>query len=271
MTELQKKELEILDAFIDVCSRLELKWFMVCGSALGAVKYGGFIPWDDDIDIGLFRDDYEIFVKEAGKYLPSHLFLQNYHTEPQYPSVYSKLRHLGTAFIEKNSENLDINHGVFIDIFPLDGYPDDEKAQKKLERKKLICRIKQIASFEGEYSFKMRVLRRVMRFFGVHKRAGKNSEQFEKIISAHPVQGSRIICNHGNWQGKLEYSPVEHYGNGATKAFEGRTVLVPERFDEYFTQKYGNWQSDLPAEKQKSHHLCSVIDVNRSYLDYVKK
>ncbi len=271
MTELQKKELEIFDAFIDVCARLELKWFLVCGSALGAAKYGGFIPWDDDIDVGLFRDDYEIFVREAGKYLPDYLFLQNYHTEPQFPSVYTKLRHSGTAFIEKSSKNLDINHGLFIDIFPLDGYPKDEKAQKKLENKKRICKIKQIASFEGDYSFKARALRTVMRLFGVHKRAEKNSEKLEKIISAYSAQDSEIICNHGNWQGKLDYSPREHYGRGAVKFFEGREVLIPEKFNEYLTQKYGDWQSDLPAEKKKSHHLCTVIDVNRTYLDYVKK
>ena len=62
MNQLQQKELEILKVFIDVCKQLDLKYYLVCGSALGAVKYQGFIPWDDDVDVGLFREDYEIFI-----------------------------------------------------------------------------------------------------------------------------------------------------------------------------------------------------------------
>ena len=60
MTPLQKTELDILKAFVDVCNKLEIRYFLVCGTALGAVKYGGFIPWDDDVDVGLYREDYEL-------------------------------------------------------------------------------------------------------------------------------------------------------------------------------------------------------------------
>ena len=74
MNELQKKELEILKIFIEICEKLDIRYYLVCGSALGAVKYNGFIPWDDDIDVGLFREDYEIFCEKASSMLPAGIF-----------------------------------------------------------------------------------------------------------------------------------------------------------------------------------------------------
>ncbi len=78
MTELQTVELELLRQFLAVCEREGLTYYMVCGSALGAVKYGGFIPWDDDIDVALPRADYERFCRVAPGLLPDWCFLQNY-------------------------------------------------------------------------------------------------------------------------------------------------------------------------------------------------
>ena len=78
MTELQKTELKILKTVIDICDRLGIGYFLVCGSALGAAKYQGFIPWDDDVDLGMYREDYEKFCEIAPALLPSYYFLQNY-------------------------------------------------------------------------------------------------------------------------------------------------------------------------------------------------
>lgn len=74
MTELQETELELLKQFLLVCEQFKLTYYLVCGSALGAVKYGGFIPWDDDIDVALPRKDYEVFCREAPKMLPEWCF-----------------------------------------------------------------------------------------------------------------------------------------------------------------------------------------------------
>ena len=102
----------------------------------GAVKYGGFVPWDDDVDVALFRDDYERFCKEAPALLPKQFFLQNFQSDPTFPAIYSKLRNSETTCIEESVAALPINHGISIDIFPLDGYPTDKKEQERLERKK---------------------------------------------------------------------------------------------------------------------------------------
>ena len=114
MTELQKRQFELLKAVDDICNRLKIKYFLVCGSALGAVKYGGFIPWDDDIDIALFREDYEKFISKAPNLLREGLFLQNWHSEKYYLQVFSKLRDSNSTYIESSVSRFPINHGVFI-------------------------------------------------------------------------------------------------------------------------------------------------------------
>ena len=78
MNDLQKVEFELLKVFIETCEKLNLNYFLVCGSALGAVRHGGFIPWDDDMDVGMYREDYNKFMELAPALLPEGLFLQNY-------------------------------------------------------------------------------------------------------------------------------------------------------------------------------------------------
>ena len=100
MTELQKKEFEMLCLVVDICNQLDLEYYLVCGSALGAVKYNGFIPWDDDVDVALPRKDYELFLSKASSMLPSWCFIQNYRTDPKFPLLGTKLRNSKTTFIE---------------------------------------------------------------------------------------------------------------------------------------------------------------------------
>jgi len=268
MNELQQKEFDILKCFIEICEKLGLNYYLVCGTALGAVKYKGFIPWDDDIDVALPREDYTIFCEKAGALLPEGLFLQTFKTDPKYPAIFAKIRNSNTTFFEKTIANLNINHGVYIDVFPLDGYPRDKKSAKKLERKKQLYKLMLSSTFESECSFKVRILRKSFRILGVHRRTAKILAKYEKMISAYPINTSKLICNHGNWQGSLEYAPKEQYGNGACKSFEGLDVRVPEKYDEYLTQKYGDWRADIPVEEQVGHHLYSLLDLEKSYTEY---
>ena len=123
---IKKIELDMLCAFIEICNRLSIRYYLLGGTMLGAVRHHGFIPWDDDIDVGIFRDDYELFISKAQSYLPNYYFLQNIYTDPECMINFTKIRDSRTTFIETSTKSKKMNHGVYIDIFPLDFYPDDE-------------------------------------------------------------------------------------------------------------------------------------------------
>ena len=119
---LKKKELEILKNFISCCEKMNLTYYIAFGTLLGAIRHKGFIPWDDDVDVCMPREDYDRFIREGGKYLPENYFIQTMESDPKYALNFAKLRDSNTTLFEKHVIDVDINHGVFIDIFPLDGY-----------------------------------------------------------------------------------------------------------------------------------------------------
>ncbi len=270
MNELQKIELDLFQCFAQTCEKLDIPYFLVCGSALGAARHEGFIPWDDDFDVGMYREDYNKFMELAPALLPEGMFLQNYKSDPQFPYVFAKLRNSNTTFLQTVLADLDINHGVYIDIFPLDGYPQDPKEQKKLARKKksfkrqLNCALKMPTNL----SLKGKVLIAFYKMLGCHKRTAKILEKYEACISQYSVADAERICNHGTWYGEKDYILKEYYGKGTDGVYEGLTVRVPEKTDEYLTSLYGDWRTPPPPEKQKPSHDCDICDVHKPYTAY---
>jgi lipopolysaccharide cholinephosphotransferase len=110
MNELQKVELDLFIHFKEICKQLNLTYFMVSGSALGAVRHGGFIPWDDDLDICMIREDYEKFLDIAKEELPKDLFLQTRETDPYYDylALPCKIRDTKSLIIENGTEKKNI-------------------------------------------------------------------------------------------------------------------------------------------------------------------
>lgn len=256
MNTVQKRSFELLCTFTEICEKLGLEYFLVCGSALGAIKYGGFIPWDDDVDVAMKRDDYERFCREAPKFLPEHMVLQNMHSNEAFPLLMTKLVNIDTALIEKNFLQLPIHHGIFLDIFPLDGYPEGKMRQEWFEIKKWTYNKLRCVAYLFGY-----------RVFGLNR----IMVRYERMLKKYKCGSAGLICNYANWQGKLDYSPVEEYGNGTWSTFEGLTVWIPENYDSYFTRKYGDWRQELPEEKQVSHHDFLVCDPSCSYRHYLTK
>ena len=271
MNDLQKTELELLKQFVSLCDRLGLRYYLVCGTALGAAKYAGFIPWDDDVDVGMPRGDYERFLKEAPALLPEHLFLQNYRTDPVFPHIFSKLRDSRTTYIETGMAHLNMHHGVFIDIFPLDGYPRERKAQRLFDLRKKLYSWMQLCVLPENPKRRVRIRNWVFRRLGFHKRTAKTLASMDRLFCGWLPEESAIWCNHGNWQGRLEYAPREQYGDGIWAEFEGLRVRIPQDYDAYLTQKYGDWRADLPEEEKYGHHFYSVCDLNRPYSEYITK
>lgn len=265
MNDLQVKEFELLKCFIEICEKLNLKYYLLNGSALGAIRHNGFIPWDDDVDVGLMREDYEAFLDKAPSFLPGYFFLQNYKTDPCFPAIYSKLRNSDTTFVEKSYSKLNINHGIYIDIFPLDGYPQNKMTQFFFEIKKKSYKRKLACAFDVSRGIKSKIPYVINIALGYQKKTNITAQKYEKMLMKYSAEDENIIANHGNWQGKLEYCDKSQYGNGFKTSFEGLSVTVPEKYDEYLTQKYGDYM-ELPAENERiGHHYYSVLDVNKPY------
>lgn len=278
MTELQKTEFAMLTEFVRICDTLGLTYYLVCGSALGAAKYGGFIPWDDDIDVALPRKDYEIFLEKAPDMLPAWYFLQNHRTDKQFHQVGSKLRDSRTTYVEQMTENLDIHHGVYIDVFPLDGQWADEKEQRRYRKMK--------KQFEGKrrvhlaynrfsrstlFMWRTNAYYLCNRLFGAFSDTSSCIAQYDRLIASYPLERSERWCNYANSASETEYAPREQYGDGVMMSFEGLQVRIPERYDAYLTQKYGDWRADLPEDQKKGHHYYVVCDLHTPYKEYMKE
>ena len=271
MTDLQKCSFELLRIFVGICEKWDIPYFLVCGSALGAVKYGGFIPWDDDVDVGLLRRDYDRFLEVAAQELPQWCFLQNYKTEKNATYTYSKLRNSNTTFIEQNVASMEMNHGVYLDIFPLDGYPQGRLEAEVFELKRRLNGWVRYSVCGDSQNPKVRRRNKILRRLGVQNRAYQSHVYIDKLYASYPPEQSKLWCNFGNWQGKLEYAPKWHYGQGTYATFEGLRVRIPENYDAYLTQKYGDWRNDPPPDAQKTHHLSTIIDTERPYTFYLNR
>lgn len=269
MNELQKKEFELLKIFVDICEKLDLKYYLVCGSALGAVKYGGFIPWDDDVDVAMPRKDYETFLDRAPEFLPPYFFIQNYRTDPEFPKVFTKLRDSRTTYIEFDYRNLNINHGVFIDIFSLDGYPVDGFERWLFEfRKKWYMRLTS-CSLDSEASARSNKFRRLLRCLGFHKRTASLLNSYENMIINHSHdEECTVFCNYGNFRGEMRKTPKNVYGDGTPAVFEGLDVYVPDDSHTYLSDLYGDYNLDLPEDEKKGHHGYAVLDLEIPYTEY---
>ena len=268
MNKLQQIEFEMLKEFIRICTELNLTYYLVCGSALGAAKYGGFVPWDDDMDVALPREHYNIFCENAQAMLPKHLFLQNSTTDKYFPLIFSKIRNSNTTYVEKPYVCTDINQGVYIDVFPLDGYPKEIKEQKKLEKEKRRYAFMRLCCIKVPLTWKTRLLVSVEKMFGAHKHPSKFVKRLNKYIAKYNTGDSDLWCNHGNWQGKLEYANCAQYGHGKIAVFEGMRVRIPQKIDEYLSQKYGDWLSDIPDDEKVGHHYYEIIDLEKPYTEY---
>ncbi len=271
MNELQKIEFDLFRCFAGICEELNLNYFLVCGSALGAARHGGVIPWDDDFDVGMYREDYNKFMENAPTLLPEGIFLQNYKSDPQFPYVFAKLRNSNTTFIQTVLSDKDINHGVYIDIFPLDGYPLNPFEQKKLSKKKkqYLRQCNCALHMPSNLSLKGRVSLFYFKMMGYHKHTAKTLSKYEALISSYSVDEAEIICNHGTWYGERDYISKEYYGTGRDALYEGLTVRVPEKIDEYLTSLYGDWHTPPPPEKQKGTHDCILCDTQKPYTEYM--
>lgn len=262
LKELKTVELELLRTFMDVCRRLGLRYYVLGGTMLGAVRHGGFIPWDDDIDVGMLRQDYEILLSKGQALLPEGLFLQSFVTDPEYPANFAKLRNSRTTFVEAGLKNRKINHGVYIDIFPLDFYPD--KGQRCFSIRKDLLSLRISTTFAvGGMKTSTKLVRLASRLlYPTVKGALQKRERLFKSVT----QGAKIANHCGAWD-KKEIVPAHWYGEGVTMAFEDLQVTVPTHYHNWLTQVYGDYMQLPPEDKRVPHHYVEAFDLTKAYTE----
>lgn len=277
MKQVWAVELDLLNQLLEVCKKHNIKIFASGGTMLGAVRHKGFIPWDDDIDMMMFRADYEKLCLVAPQEFKSPYFFQTEQTEPGSLRGHAQLRNSDTTGILKSEFlwKFKFNQGIFIDIFPLDSVPDDDKKFEKTARK-IKC-LKKMALYYGMFTSRYtkqspnpfwQLIKDFLHILCKPKDS-KNPfyEKFEKLcVAGNSNQQTKMVStlsldatakNHRKYRSDFE-ELVE-------MPFEFITIPVAKNYDHVLTQRYGNWEK---MEKQQNCHGETFFDVNTSYKVY---
>ena len=274
--ELRKFQLTLLELIREVdrvCRKNGIEYSLDGGTLLGAVRHGGFIPWDDDADIVFFRPEYRKFFKACKKDLNTdRFFLQDYRTDPEYPWGYAKLRLKGTEFIQPGQEHLKFHKGIYIDIFIYDQVPDNY-----LMRRLHCATCYAVRKCQYSAVGKLHAGSPFMRWW--YKQLDKISKDllFATLnFMASKTNGEKITRDKS--RGRKRISPstkrtelVRHmtypYQRREAKyglprvafdgymdyEFEGENFRIIENYDAYMSVLYGDYMQMPPAEKQVGH------------------
>lgn len=269
-----KTELDMVKLFCDICEKHGLRYMASGGTLLGAIRHGGFIPWDDDIDLMMPRADYERFLSVAPGELPPHYALICNRTEKKYPNGHAQIRDdrttclTGRAFDDLRAGK---NCGVFIDVFPYDDVPDEPAARKKIERK--IRFIKRMCEYRIFRSDSTNVLKRFVKgaVSGVYFLFRSLEGEIERIhrLSARLAGQTHTVAfisfapgyERNVWEKSL-------FDETELRPFEDMRLPVPKRYDEALTVEFGDYMK-LPDDLTcGSMHGQCYFDLDRSYTAY---
>lgn len=260
---IQSCEIDILQQIDQICRKHGLTYFAIGGTALGAVRHQGFIPWDDDIDIGMSRRDYETFLQVVSNELPAGYHVQNFYTEPKTPFYFTKIRKDNTLFIEYYLKDYEIHQGIFVDIFPFDNVPENEtvrnihfRVSRILYQLYLAKSLKTVCSsrFEQKENYKG-VLRKVLHymltpipkswiFYCLDKSVQHFNDRNCKEISHIVRRRLRVFLN--------DLHPVRYM------EFDGFQMPVPNNYDAYLKAQFGEYDT-LPSEDKRYGHLPYLV------------
>lgn len=266
MTKVQERLLEMLSYFHKLCEKNELRYYLLYGTALGAARHEGFIPWDDDIDVGMPRGDYEALKKVVAAENLGRFCFEYPGCAIDYAYPYGKMYDTGTTLIENTRYRT--KRGIFIDIFPLDGAGDAYEES--------LAGIKPIQKRINMLLTKRCVWRRERKFY---KNMGIVLLRHYPFISAKRLMNEiDSMCRKQDFDecvyvaalvgggGKQEIIKREWLGNPTLCKFENNEFYGPQKPDEYLSALYGDWRKLPPKEEQKSNHDYLEINLDESYI-----
>lgn len=255
--EVQEIELEILLEFDRICKEEGLKYQLFAGTLLGAIRHKGFIPWDDDIDVVMLREDYEAFLRVGQKKLGKDYFLQTKATDKNYVNPFAKIRKNGTVFRETLVKDVDMHHGIYIDIFPVDNaMPRSKKGYRQVRLLNYFREIKKGRTQERSHEENLfqRLLSDTMVDRGINFALNLFSKKKTDYVSDLVFNNTEKLYD--------EYSlRRETFESTIPGEFEGYFFPIPSNYHEVLTIYYGDYMTLPPLENQKPHHHVVEIIV----------
>ena len=255
MNKLHNVHLELMDEFVRICDKHKLKYYLYGGTLLGAMRHKGFIPWDDDVDIIMHRDDYEKFGEICKTELDTKkYFYQTCFTDEWYTRNFAKIRKNNTAVREPVWDDYKLHKGIYIDILPLDYFPPGKWRRRRLEKRFSWLNAVCLSDYTASLNIFKRLLFRIYKRFP-RKFSYKRREKF--LSNLYKYKDSKLVCSFGS-----HYKPFQRrimkkawFRGDQYMDFEGRKYRIPDGWKEYFLQVYGESYMELPPDDERQTHF----------------
>lgn len=268
-------ELDLLRKLKTVCEEHGLQLYMIHGTLLGAVRHGGVIPGDDDIDVALLREDYDKLVQLTDKFKGKY-FLQTMTNDEAFFGGYMKLRNLETTAVHEQNRWTSCAEGIGIDIFPIDnGY--ENQIKEKIKRSK-ICFYQRLmyAYIYGEarnYMDMPLLIWKAYKYLGKCLGKGRIIRGLNRTLSSGDTLNATKLGIYSHYtMGKSAYTfSSECFCSGIPMKYEDMTLMAPGNYKELLRRRYGKDFMNLPLQENVVKMRHGLYDVERSYLEYQEK
>lgn len=256
LRQCQAEAFDILLEFRRVCRDLNLHYYLTAGTLLGAVRHKGFIPWDDDIDVTMPRDDYDRLAGLAHQHFSEEYIFQEYRTEPKFPYYFAKLRRRGTQVEEPVLRAIEMEQGYYIDIFPLDRCPDGNRLAKLLFKGIELLDCAALGRLSSEFVCGYRKPYMRLAWSGLRRLPNRSlfalREGFRKLLGL----GGKKLCTVGGSHGyPRESYQSAWFSKTVDLEFEGEVFPAPAGWNELLNNMYGDYMSLPPPEKRQGHFI----------------
>lgn len=252
--EIQEIQLNLMNLVHKVCTENDIKYFLISGSCLGAVRHKGFIPWDDDIDIGMMRSDYEKFTNNFYQWFDSSLyFLQNEFTDTDFSVPLSRICIKGTLLEEPWFEHLRSNKSIFMDIFPLDNVPDQDNLRRKQNR---YITFYNIIINRKIYSKSPSKIKNMIKW-GISKLLTPIPlkiliQKRKEVITRYDKIQTTCVCSMASKYGyKKHIMDRSIYGDGKKLEFEKNLFYFPSQYEKHLKKLFGTDFMKLPPIEKR--------------------